>query len=79
MERRTVLVVIASAAIVAGFLAIFLRDDRPTEVYLFTYGALAVAFVLLGVFGQRPRVAGVRCDLRPRLRPLAVALVDPPA
>jgi hypothetical protein len=39
---------VASACIVAGFVAVFARDDWPHCVYVTAYGVTAVALVLLG-------------------------------
>jgi hypothetical protein len=52
VKRRTSKLVLASAVIVAGFIAVIAREDRPAAVYLITYGVLAVALVSLGIFGR---------------------------
>jgi hypothetical protein len=52
MGRRTAKLVLASAVVVAGFLGVIAREDRPTAVYLATYGVVALALVSLGLFGR---------------------------
>jgi hypothetical protein len=52
VQRRTSRLVLASSVIVAGFIAIVAREDRPAAVYLVTYGVVAVALVSLGLFGR---------------------------
>jgi hypothetical protein len=48
MHHRYKAPVAASACTVAGFLAVFARDDWPDFVYWAAYGALVMALVSLG-------------------------------
>jgi hypothetical protein len=43
---------LASSLLVAGFIAVFIDEDRPHAVYLTAYVILAVSLVLLGVHGR---------------------------
>jgi hypothetical protein len=52
MERRTSKLVLASALIVAGFLAIFARGGKPAAVHLTAYVVPALALVSLVMFGR---------------------------
>jgi hypothetical protein len=52
MERRTLKLVVASSLVVAGFLAVFVREDRPRAVYVAAYVILVVSFVSLGLLGR---------------------------
>jgi hypothetical protein len=51
VERRTLRLVIASSFVVAGFVAVFARQDRPRAVYLAAYLILGLALVTLGLRG----------------------------
>jgi hypothetical protein len=48
MQPRSKAPVVASACIVAGFLAVFVRDDWPEFVYWAAYGVLVIALVSIG-------------------------------
>jgi hypothetical protein len=52
MERRTSKLFLASAVIVAAFLATFVREGKPDAVYLTAYVVLALALLSLGLFGR---------------------------
>jgi len=52
MQRPTPKLIVASALIVAGFLAIFAREGKPAAVYLTAYAVLALALLSLGLFGR---------------------------
>jgi uncharacterized membrane protein len=52
VERRTLTLVVASSLVVAGVVAVFVRDDRPRAIYLAAYAIMALAFISLGVLGR---------------------------